>query len=95
MMEGHGDDIYSYDTELKYNFSSNCFFYTDHSLLKKQLMDNFNCINNYPEPTYNELISIISEKYDISSEKITVTNGATEAIYLIAHFLRNNNLLNS
>ena len=84
MIEGHGDDIYRYDDLVKMNFSSNIYQHADLSMLKEHLMEHFDIVNNYPEPQPRSLEKLIAFKEGISPECVMVTNGATEAIYLIA-----------
>ena len=88
MIEGHGDDTYRYGELVKMNFSSNIFMHADHSALKEHLMERFDVINNYPEPQPRHLERLIALREGISPEGVMVTNGATEAIYLIAQLFR-------
>jgi threonine-phosphate decarboxylase len=53
-------------------------------MLKEHLMEHFDIVNNYPEPQPRSLEKLIALKEGISPECVMVTNGATEAIYLIA-----------
>lgn len=84
MIEGHGDDIYRYDDLVKMNFSSNVYQHSDLSTLKEYLTSRMDIICNYPEPYPSSLEKLIALKEHVSSECVMVTNGATEAIYLIA-----------
>ena len=69
------------------NFSSNVYQHADLTALKEYLKDSFDLISNYPEPQPRSLERLIALKECISPEAVLVTNGATEAIYLIAqHF---------
>jgi threonine-phosphate decarboxylase len=87
MLEGHGDDIYRYDDLMKMNFSSNVYQHADLTALHEHLKDTLDQIANYPEPQPRSLERLIALKEGISPEAVLVTNGATEAIYLIAqHF---------
>jgi threonine-phosphate decarboxylase len=87
MLEGHGDDIYRYDDLVKMNFSSNVYQHADLTALHEHLKDTLDQIANYPEPQPRSLERLIALKEGISPEAVLVTNGATEAIYLIAqHF---------
>jgi len=87
MLEGHGDDIYRYDDLVKMNFSSNVYQHADLTALQEHLKDTLDQIANYPEPQPRSLERLIALKEGISPEAVLVTNGATEAIYLIAqHF---------
>jgi len=84
MIQGHGDDAYQYKNTIKYNFSSNIYKNIDLSNLKTYLYKKINCINSYPEPQATKLENIIAEKSNILPENVLATNGAIEAIYLIA-----------
>jgi threonine-phosphate decarboxylase len=88
MIDGHGDDIYRYDDLVKMNFSSNIFQHADHTALREYLMSRFHLIGNYPEPQPRTLEKLIALKEGISPECVMVTNGAIEAIYLIALLFR-------
>ena len=83
MTEGHGDDIYRYD-DIRINFSSNVYTHADLSKLEEHLREMVGMIRNYPEPEPFSLEAVIARKYDIPTECVLVTSGATEAIYLIA-----------
>lgn len=84
MLDGHGDDIYRYDDLVKMNFSSNIFQHVDHTALKAHLMEHFDVVGHYPEPQPRQLERLIARQEGVSPECVMVTNGATEAIYLIA-----------
>lgn len=84
MINGHGDDIYNYDKPIKSNYSSNIYNKLDLTALQSFLCSRINRIHSYPEPDANSLKRLIAEKNNISFSNICVTNGATEAIYLIA-----------
>lgn len=84
MIEGHGDDLYRYGELVKMNFSSNIYQHADHSALKAHLAEHLDLINNYPAPRPRQLEKLIAQKEGISPEAVMVTNGSTEAIYLIA-----------
>ncbi len=84
MIEGHGDDIYRYDDLVKTNFSSNVYQHADLTALKEHLASCFHLIANYPEPQPRSLEKLIAQKEGISPDSVMVTNGATEAIYMIA-----------
>ncbi len=84
MIEGHGDDTYRYDDLVKINFSSNVYQHVDLSGLKEHLMGHLDGVTSYPEPQPRSLEKLIALQEGISPEGVMVTNGATEAIYLIA-----------
>lgn len=83
-MQHHGDDLYNYPN-IQINFSSNIWTHADLSLLKEHLSKRLDLIRNYPEPEACSLEKILAERLGISQEDILVTNGATNAIRLIAN----------
>ena len=83
MISGHGDDIYGYK-DIRINFSSNICQHADHSALRQHLAEQFDVISNYPEPEPWTLERAIARKLGIDEDCVLVTNGATDAIYLIA-----------
>ena len=84
-MYGHGDDAFRYGDKIKMNFSSNVYSGADYSGLKEHLMAHFDVIGHYPEPDAHTLESMLAEKLGVPENTILVTNGANEAIYLIAY----------
>ena len=88
MTYGHGDDTYRYGDQIKINFSSNIYQRADLSELKHYLATRLDAIGNYPEPEPRALEALIAEKLEISPDMVMVTNGANEAIYLIAQLYR-------
>ena len=84
MIEGHGDDLYKYGKKIVSNFSSNVYNRIDHSGLDQRLNERLSTICSYPEPMPYSLESEISRRYSLTPRQVCVTNGATEAIYLIA-----------
>ena len=84
MIEGHGDDLYKYGKKIVSNFSSNVYNRIDHSGLYQRLNERLSTICSYPEPMPYSLVSEIARRYSLTPRQVCVTNGATEAIYLIA-----------
>ena len=84
MIDGHGDDIFRYGDKVRVNFSTNIYQCVDHSGLMKHLASCQGLLTNYPEPEPAGVEKILGETYGIPAKNIIVTNGATEAIYLIA-----------
>jgi len=91
MIDGHGDDIYKYGQQIVSNFSSNIYGKQDLSVLQLHLCSCMNLINSYPEPDATSLVRLLGETHSIGYENICVTNGATEAIYLIAQACQGSN----
>ena len=88
MIEGHGDDAYKYKA-IKINFSSNVYNHVDHSGLRQHLFRQMESIRTYPEPEPYSLEKELAKQLHLSASEVCVTNGATEAIYLIAQTFRN------
>ena len=84
MVFGHGDDTYRYGDTVKMNFSSNVYQQADLTALKDYLMPRLDVIRNYPEPQATALEGLIADRLGIPADMVMVTNGANEAIYLIA-----------
>ncbi len=88
MLHGHGDNAYQYDSEIIANFSSNVYFKGPSDALLEHLKNSVDKIGNYPEVTSESLSAEIAELHGLQPENILVTNGATEAFYLIALLFR-------
>ena len=87
MIEGHGDDTYKYQG-IKVNFSSNVYNHFCHEGLFCYLADKLDNVVSYPEPAPTHLEESIAQLLGLQKEEVCVTNGATEAIYLIAQTFR-------
>lgn len=87
MIEGHGDDAYKY-RKISINFSSNVYNHVNHDDLYRHLYQQMACIRTYPEPEPYSLEKALAASLDLPPESVCVTNGATEAIYLIAQAYR-------
>lgn len=85
MIEGHGDDLYKYNRPIIANFSSNLTNWIDPMPLKEYLREHVGeTVSAYPEPQPYTLEARIAGVWGIHPDQVCVTNGATEAIYLIA-----------
>lgn len=87
MIDGHGDDAYRYG-HIRVNFSSNVYTHVNHDSLNGHLFRQMACIRTYPEPEPYTLERELAARYRVAPENVCVTNGATEAIYLIAQAWR-------
>ncbi len=87
MIEGHGDDAYKYGA-IRLNFSSNVYNHVNHEELHRHLYGCMESIHTYPEPTPRSLEKKLAEQLHLHPSEVCVTNGATEAIYLIAQTFR-------
>ena len=91
MIKGHGDDAYQYACRITSNFSSNVFGRVDLSGLKNHLCHCMDEIGSYPEPEPYTLEARLAQRHLLQADEVCVTNGATEAIYLIAQTFRGTN----
>ena len=66
------------------DFSSNIINYTNLENLRRHLAEHLDCIHQYPETEPVELEKLLAEKLEIPLDCVMVTNGCTEAIYLLA-----------
>ncbi len=87
MLTGHGDDLYLYN-HVRLNFSSNIPAHADIEELKAFLRQQFDAVSCYPEPEPFSAEHAIARQRGVPAECVLMTNGATEAIYLVAQLLR-------
>jgi threonine-phosphate decarboxylase len=88
MILGHGDDGYLHQDTIKANFSSNVFYEGLPKGLKEYLSLHWDKLTCYPEANAESLQEAVAHWHQLQSQQILITNGATEAFYLIAHYLR-------
>lgn len=84
MIDGHGDDTWRFGGMVKHNFSTNIHAAFCHSPLLKILLESDSILTGYPEPEPFSVESRLSRLHGCRENEVMVTNGATEAIYLIA-----------
>lgn len=88
MLDGHGDNIHQYHGRIKANFSSNVWYGAMPDAFYQHLQDQITNTTNYPSPTAESLTVLIEQYYNLELGSCIVTNGATEAFYLIAHLFQ-------
>lgn len=88
MIAGHGDDLYRYGASIALNFSSNVYHAVDHTGLYAFLSGRMETVASYPEPEPYALERQLALRLALPAESVCATNGATEAIYLIAQAFR-------
>jgi threonine-phosphate decarboxylase len=88
MIEGHGDDAWKYDLPIKADFSSNVLYGALDNGLLAHLQWALTKVTHYPEAGAESLRSAAAKAYDVETGQLLVTNGVTEAIYLIAQAFR-------
>ena len=88
MIEGHGDDAWKYKVTINADFSTNVWHGGLNAGLQAHLQDTIATITHYPEAAAQTLQGEAAANYGVRSDQVLVTNGATEAIYLIAQAFR-------
>lgn len=84
MLTGHGDDRYLYEEEIRADFSSNVRAEHFPEELPEVLQEGMESILRYPEPQGELLRNKIAKLHGVQEEEVLVTNGSTEAFYMIA-----------
>ena len=84
MITGHGDDLYNFNTDIQYNFSSNVYPGGPAPGLLAHLKSEISSIAQYPSPDARELSALTAERLGLNASQVIFTNGATEAFYLMA-----------
>ncbi|MCM1028949.1 MAG: aminotransferase class I/II-fold pyridoxal phosphate-dependent enzyme [Pseudoflavonifractor sp.] len=87
MIDGHGDDLWRYAGKICHNFSTNIHAAFDHRPLMAHLASDSVAIGSYPEPEPVSVERDVALWHGCSPSETMVTNGATEAIYIIASLL--------
>lgn len=83
---GHGDDLHRYkETNFKANFSSNVWYKGAPKNLLTHLKKTIEIIESYPAPNAEVVTCLIEKHHKLQPTSVLVTNGATEAFYLITN----------
>lgn len=89
MVYRHSDDIFRYGDKIELDFSSNTIAWADLSGLSEHLMKHFEVVSHYPESEPSSLEKLLAEHLGVPENTVMITNGANEAIYLIAQLYKN------
>lgn len=73
---------------IRSNFSSNVYNKVNLDGLRAHLCGRISAISAYPEPEPYTLEARLADRHALPAASVCVTNGATEAIYLIAQTFR-------
>ncbi|MBS1605012.1 MAG: aminotransferase class I/II-fold pyridoxal phosphate-dependent enzyme [Bacteroidetes bacterium] len=84
MLEGHGDDAWKYGLPIRGNFSSNVWYGGLDEGLREHLCARLGSVTHYPEVDGRTVRGLAAAAFGVLPEQVLVTNGATEAIYLVA-----------
>jgi len=88
MINGHGDDRYLFNYKIVADFSSNVYYGSWANGLQQHLTDCLYKVRNYPEANAQRLQTALADWHALTPAQVLVTNGATEAFYLVAHAYR-------
>jgi threonine-phosphate decarboxylase len=88
MIKGHGNDSYRFKQKIVADFSTNVFFKGIPKTLETHLSKCIPTILNYPEPDSLALQDKIAAHHHLESNQVMVTNGSTEAFYMLANYFR-------
>src|SRR5580692_5160238 len=88
MIEGHGDDAWKYGVPIRADFSSNIRYGPLDEGLLAHLRSTMGGVVHYPEAGAELLQLAAADGYRVRVEQVLATNGATEAIYLVAQVFR-------
>jgi len=84
MLEGHGDDAWKYSVPIKADFSSNVWYGELDEGLREEVCSRVGSVTHYPEVDGRTVRGLAAAAFGVLPEQVLVTNGATEAIYLVA-----------
>jgi threonine-phosphate decarboxylase len=85
----HGDDAYRFPGRIKANFSSNIWPGGTPKALQQRLRDAVCTLSSYPPVEGESVRDRLAAKLGVDASMLVLTNGATEAIYLIAQAYAN------
>lgn len=85
MLNGHGNSRINIDVPIITDFSSNIWYRGLNDKLCSVLQDKVRDIVNYPVVDASSLQTSVAKTYALNDSQVCVTNGATEAFYLVAH----------
>ncbi len=88
MINGHGSDLYNYQQQIIADFSSSIWYEGLDKRLAGHLKKQLDRIIHYPDPAASQLSETIALHHHISPGQVVVTNGATDAFYMLAQFFK-------
>ena len=88
MIHGHGNDIHRNGSFVAADFSTNVASREPHPALLVFLREKLNVIANYPDSDAQQLREKLAYRHGLTRQALLVTNGSTEAFYLVAAAFR-------
>lgn len=84
MLYGHGDNGYHSGGRLLADFSTNVWYGGEPSGLKEYVFEHWEHVRRYPEVLGESLAARAAHHHGLAPEKVLITSGAIESIYLLA-----------
>lgn len=84
MIQGHGDDAYLFNHPIVADFSSNVWYGGTQEKLVQHIAGKVSGVGHYPDAGAVKLQQQIEQREELTPGMVMVTNGGTEAIYLVA-----------
>lgn len=88
MINGHGNDAHNYPFAIKADFSSNVVYHGIPRNLHEHLSNHINLLASYPNPEAADLKKRMAIHNNLAENQVVITNGSTEAFYLLAQLFR-------
>ncbi len=88
MINGHGSNVCQYKQQILADFSSSIWYEGLDKGLGGHLKKQVDRIIHYPDPAAYQLCETIARHHHISTEQVMVTNGATDAFYMLAQLFK-------
>ncbi len=88
MINGHGSDLYNYHQPIIADFSSSIWYEGLNNELETHLKQQISRIIHYPDPAAYQLREKVALHHHVSAEQVMVTNGATDAFYMLAQLFK-------
>lgn len=86
MINGHGSDIFRYKEKIVADFSSNVWYEGMPEGLTDRIASQLEKLVHYPQPDAGDLGKKLAQHHQLTPQNILVTNGASEAFYLLAQY---------
>lgn len=94
MINGHGNDWYNTDCKIVGDFSSNVPYINNADIIINHIKNKLHSVKNYPDPNSRVLTEKIATLHNVAPDNVLVTNGSSEAFYLIAQlFAKSSSLI--
>lgn len=93
MINGHGNDPHNYPFLVETDFSSNVIYHGIPQSLLEHLSNHINLLASYPNPEASDLKKKMALHHGLAENQVVITNGSTEAFYLLAQLFRSKHSL--